>query len=170
MREGGLSEFKFIVDQSLNTVYGEIERAMGPNYGIITRIWPWYLAQRGPTTTWLLRGRILQQQKDCEEQFGVCSRESLWARLYYAVSFTPGSEEHLAQLQSLFELVRLSNDFEYLSIARGVAYFIYGYHWSVCKKEPAEYNMRFALAKYWFAEANEVESRLKALKDLGNMH
>ncbi|KUI70825.1 hypothetical protein VM1G_06452 [Cytospora mali] len=166
MREGGLSELKFIVEHSLSTVFGEIERAMGSDYGIITRMWPWYVAERGPTTMWMMRGQILRRQQEYEAQFGIYSRESLWERLSYAVSFTPGSKEHLAHLQNLFEIGRLTNDIECLCIARGGAYFAYSYHWSVCKKEPAEYNMRLSLARYWFAEAYELERRMRALKPL----
>lgn len=169
VRGSGLAELKLILGDILGIVYGEIERAMGSNYGIITRIWPWYAAQRGPTTTWMMRSQILQQQRECEEQFGVCSRESLWQRLCYAVSFPPGSPEHLAHLQSLYETARHSNEFQCLSSARGAAYFIYGYHWSVCMKEPAEYNMRYSLAKSWFAVANDLEKRLRTLKASENI-
>ncbi|ROW04866.1 hypothetical protein VMCG_04885 [Cytospora schulzeri] len=164
VRDSGLSELKFIVEESRSTVYGEIERALGPDYNTITRVWPWYVANRGPTTTWMMRGEILRLQKDCERRFGVCNRESLWARLYYAVSFAPGSWEHLAQLQSLFEIARDVNDIECLSIARGAAYFTYCYHWGLCQRDPVEYNMRFSLAKYWFAEANELERKMKVFQ------
>lgn len=145
-------------------MYGEIERAMGSDYNTIARMWPWYVAHRGPKTTWMMRGQISQLQKDCEQQFGVCNRESLWARLYHAVSFAPGSEEHLGQLQTLFEMARHVSDIECLSIARGAAYFTYCYHWGLCQKDPAEYNMRVSLARYWFEEANKMEREMKLLK------
>lgn len=162
VRESGLGELKSLVEHSRSTVYGEIERAMGSDYNTIARMWPWYVANRGPTTTWMMRGQIAELQKDCEQRFGVCNRESLWARLYYALSFAPGSREHLVQLQSLFALARQVNDVECLSIARGAAYFTYCYHWSLCQKDATEYNMRVSLARYWFEEANELEREMKA--------
>lgn len=164
MRESGLGELKLIVEQSRSTVYGEIERAMGSDYNTIARMWPWYIAHRGPKVTWMMRGQIVRLQKDCEKRFGVCNRESLWARLYRAVSFPPGSQEHLSQLQSLYEVARQVSDVECLSIARGAAYFTYCYHWAQCQKDPGEYNMRVSLARYWFEKANDLEQQMKAFR------
>lgn len=137
---------------------------MGSDYNTIARMWPWYVADRGPKTTWMMRGEIVRLQRDCEGRLGVCDRESLWARLYHALSFAPGSPEHLAQLQTLFEMARRVSDIECLSIARGAAYFTYCYHWNLCQRDRGEYNMRVSLARYWFEEANELERKMMAFE------